>query len=267
MWMLLLACSGEGDGLFGGSGSGSDTALFVNTPGAELIWTPDGASWDLAAHQGRVVSTTQHGGSIWAWDPATGEEEEIGADLGEPLAVASDGDTLYITITDSGQHGLVAILDSKRNYTVLADVGDEGHPMRRPEDMALSPEGHLVVADPGENIVWHVESDGSGAWPIATGVETTCVGFHEGQLYLGTEGEVYSLNENNGELTQVEDIAAYGLFSHQGRLLAGGSGGVREVGGQALVGDIGRAAAIVELDGALYITDQSSGEVFVAEEL
>jgi outer membrane protein assembly factor BamB len=268
MLLTLLACSGDGDGLFGGRPGGSDdTGLFVDAPQAEFVWIPDGASWDLATHQGRVVSTTQHGGSIWAFDPGSGEEEEVGADLDEPQAIASDGETLYFTFTDSGQQGSVATLDSKRGYTVLATEGDAGLPMRRMEDMVLSPGGYLVIADPGVEAVWHVETDGSSATAIVQGVESTCVGYHEGQLYVGTEQGVFSLNESSGVLQEIEPIAAYGLFSHAGMLLAGGTSGLREVGGEALVGGLGRAAATVELDGALYITDQATGEVFVAEEL
>ncbi len=264
--IYLLACTP--DGRFGNnSEGGDDTGLFVNSPTAELVWVPDGASWDLAAHQGRVLSTTQHGGSIWAWDPETLAEEEIGADLDEPQAIASDGQTIYFTGTDSGQLGFVATLDSKRTFTVLAEQGDAGLPMRRMEDMVIAPGGYLVIADPGVEAVWRVETDGSSAVAIVQGVEPTCVGYHEGQLYVGTEQAVFSLNESTGELTEVEDVPAYGLFSFEGRLLAGGTSGLREVGGEALVGGLGRAAATVEIDGALYITDQATGEVYVAEEL
>lgn len=250
--LTLFACDGDGP---------------VN-PGTPLpddilteVWEVDGLSWDLGVRDGQLLSTTQFGGQIWGWDGS--DEEQVGDRLGEVQAVAVDGDTVYFTVTDSGMTGFVARLDDVRKFTVLADSGDGGLPMRRPEDLVLGPDGALYVADPGAEAVWRVETDGSSAKIVTRDIEALSVGFHAQQLHYGTPDGVYAWDDGTESAITVHDFPGWGLLSDEGALLVGSEGGVYEDGDLIAPTDEGmRLASMVRWDNEVYVTDQGQGSVW-----
>ncbi len=256
MLILLLACEGEAPG------------GFAPQPTENIFerWPVEGLSWDLAVLDGRIVSTTQFGGSIYAWDPDTEEEEELGDDLGETQAVVVDGETIFFTVTDSGMTGFVARLESIRQYTELVSEGDAGLPMRRLEDMTMGPDGLLYAADPGAEAVWRIHPDGSSAKVVTRNVTPTCVAFHEGQLHWGTADGIFQWDDGTEVAIQILDQGAYGMLSDQGELLLGTDEGV-VVEGELIASaeELGRPAGMVRIEGSIYVADQGQGSVWSFE--
>ena len=257
MLILLIGCAGDDPGFPG------------TTPVEDNLverWEVEGLTWDLALLDGRVLSTTQFGGSLYAWDPSSDTEEEIGDDLGETLGVVVHQGEVLFTVTDSGMTGYLARLDDVRRYTELVSQGDAGLPMRRLEDLVVGEDGQLYAADPGAEAVWRIAPDGSTAKVVTRGVQPTAVAFHGGRLHWATTDGVYEWDEGTETAIQVLDHGGYGLLSDGGELLVGTDEGVVIDGQLVAQGQgLGRAAAMVRLGDHIYVADQGQGSVWSFE--
>jgi len=246
VFSLLLACAD-------GSADGSDWGSSVES--MRSVWDVDNNAWDLAAADGTLLSTVQFGGSVLGWDPSTGDVDEVGRDLGQPLGILVHDGTTYLSGTDNSIAGWVGIHEGGRDVTLLAEAGDGGLPMRRPADIAWL-EGALIVADPVAEVVWTVQADGSSTTALQQGVEALSVEVLDGSVVVGTESGVFA----DGE--ELDSEEAYGLLDYDGRLLATGLAGVREVGGAVFAEGPGRPGSIEVLDGVIYVADQAEGDVW-----
>jgi sugar lactone lactonase YvrE len=186
--------------------------------------------------QGHHDTTT---GTIWKLDPATGDATVIARDIGRPrgLAVLPDG---HVAMCDY-MHHVVEVLDPTTGVVaILAGMMDAPGYMNAtigtaaqfssPWDIALLPDGSLVVSDYGNNVLRRVTQGGTVSLYAGTpGTAGNADGTLLGSTFSGPKGlAIITMGLSAGTLYVTEDgnkdvrrVAAGGVGTIAGAQTAG----------------------------------------------
>jgi outer membrane protein assembly factor BamB len=137
-----------------------------------------------------------------------GETRVSGAAWFNDIAVTQDG-TVYATVTGAG--GQTADASTWQVWRVLpngqASIFLQGAPLNRPNGIALDPEGHIVVANTGDDAVITLSHD---AKPIRT--ERAAQPGSDG-LVIMTDGTKYVSSVTNGGVSRIRPGRAAELIA------------------------------------------------------
>ena len=260
---LALLCVGCGDknsdNDTGPEGSDSDSA-----PPAEdeltawLAFEVPERPQDLAVHpDGRIFCSAQAGGLVYSWDPTKDDRDEEYDDLDDVVALAFDGEQLYLTLSDNGVTGGLYRLDGLEPVEI-ATQDDSGVLMREPEDLIADGSGGWLMPDDNAGLVFHVASSGAVSSFSAGSAGPLTLLLDGSTLYIGGDDGIWSMDWPGGSPTSLDSRAGLGFVIVDGALwAANASEDLFVVGGGTLgADDAARPASMVRSDGVIYFADR-----------
>lgn len=213
---------------------------------------------DLAVHpDGRIFCSAQAGGLIYSWDPITEDRDEEYDDLDDVVALAFDGEQLYLTQSDNGVTGGLYRLDGL-DAVEIATQDDSGVLMREPEDLIADGSGGWLMADGDAGLIFHVAASGA-VFSFAAGSSEPLTILLEGStLYIGGDDGIWSMEWPGGSPAVIDSRAGLGLVVVDGALwAANASDDLFVVGGGTLgADDAARPASMVRSDDVVYFADR-----------
>lgn len=258
--LLCVGCgdkNGENDS--GAEEDASDSASPASSDlSAWLAFEVPERPQDLAVHpDGRIFCSAQAGGLIYAWDPVKEDRDEEYDDLDDVVALAFDGEQLYLTQSDNGVTGGLYRLDGL-DPVEIATQDDKGVLMREPEDLIADGAGGWLMADGDAGLVFQVAASGAVSSFSAGSSEPLTLLLDGSTLYIGGDDGIWSMDWPGGSPTAVESRAGLGLVIVDGVLwAANASEDLFIVGGAALgLDDAARPASMVRSDGVVYFADR-----------
>ncbi len=260
MAMLVIACDPKGEDDSADSEVGPrDTDTTVGDGEAEqVLYLPDGpGDLDLST-DGEILIVSRYGGDVLSWtigSDGTDTEERSIAGL-EGIWVRG-GDTIWAATSDGGMVGAVGWLEDS-DMQPVATQADDGTLFRYPRDIALAPDGSLVMVDATVSGLFVSEpSSGATSWSTLEIASPRRLLFVGETLYVGGSDGIYTVEMATGAASRVDSREAWGLLEHEGRVLAANDDAkVFELGGDSLGGaEIERPGGMVAVDGTLYVSD------------
>jgi sugar lactone lactonase YvrE len=244
---------------------GGDTWLF---PGA--VVEAGGATFALDTGHNRILKL--EGGSVTA---AIGGE--LGPVLVDPMAMATDGERLYVANSMAAQV-LVIGLDGRveKTFDLTKVPGDTETP--RPIGVAALSSGGIAVSDAANHRVLFLSSDGSVVSAMGTGMRAAGQdGFNvPGAMTTDSAGNVYVVDTLNGRIVKLSPEGAYisefGKLGDTAGALARPKGVAVDGDGNVLVSDGLMASISVFAPDGTYLgmigrreaEDAASGSIFQA---
>jgi len=245
---------------------GGDTWLF---PGGAL--EAGGMTFVLDTGHNRILKL--EGGSVAA---AIGGEPG-GPVLVDPMALATDGQSIYVANSTAGQV-LVLGLDGQvaKTLDLAKGPGDAATP--RPIGVAVLPGGGIAVSDADNHRVLLLDSEGVLVTAVGTGVRSSGRdGFNvPGAMTTDSAGNVYVVDTLNGRVVKLSPDGAYvsefGKLGDTAGTLSRPKGVAVDASGNVFVSD-GLMAAIsvfgpdgtyLGMIGRREATDAASGSIFQA---
>ena len=174
-------------------------ALATEYRQASDLVTLDGRFFVLDTGNSRILVQDSHGTLLRAIDGADG-----GAVLRTPMALATDGVYLYVANTGASQV-LALETDGRVTRTLdLSSVAPAARPVR-PVGLALAPDGGLLVSDPDNNRVLHLNPDGTLLQALGSGVRAGgAEGFNApAGLAVDAAGFTYVVDTLNGRVVKL----------------------------------------------------------------
>ncbi len=245
---------------------GGDTWLF---PGGVL--EAGGATFVLDTGHNRILRL--EGGSVTA---------KIGGEFGgpvlvDPMAMATDGQHIYVANSTAGQV-LMLGLDGQiaKTLDLAKGPGDSATP--RPIGVAVLPGGGIAVSDAGNHRVLFLDSEGVLVNAMGTGTRSSGQdGFNvPGALTTDIAGNVYVVDTLNGRVVKLSPdgayVSEYGKLGDTAGTLSRPKGAAVDAAGNVFVSD-GLTAAIsvfgpdgtyLGMIGRREATDAASGSIFQA---
>ena len=264
-----IGCSSESDsGEDGPNGSQYDPPDDVpESLRMESVFGVPERAWDLTiSDSGVVFCSAQSGGKLYSWDPVEADRDEETDDLGGLRGLYAQGEDLYLTLSDFGVTGSLAIRDG-RNAEVLFTQADDGTLFRDPVDLVSAPDGGWVLADYSAPGLFYVDADGAVQWMDAGTSAPNGVAFEEQWLWIAGEDGVWRKDWPNGT-PQLIDSRPANAVALVGEAIwaASAADDIFVVGGSTLGGDnLARPGSMaVASDGSVYIADRVGEDVWRA---
>jgi DNA-binding beta-propeller fold protein YncE len=240
---------------------------------AGLTVTPDGSVFVLDTENNRILALDATGRVTATFDSTSDER----LDLRGPMAIASDGRSLYVANSLAAQV-LVLDLSGHVQKTISLEPVSEAALTPRPIGLALAPDGNIAVADADNHVVLLLDPDGTVLKTIGTGARATgSDGFNvPGALTLDGDGNLYVVDTLNGRVVKLSPdgtfIRQFGELGDTAGALARPKGVAVDPEGNVFVSDGLTAAVQVFSPAGDYLgligrsdpTDPASGSVFQA---
>jgi DNA-binding beta-propeller fold protein YncE len=166
------------------------------------------ATFVLDTGNNRVVKVSPDGRVLATYGPHL----DAGTALQMPMAIATDGQSLFVANSLSGGV-LVLDLSGRVQRVLLLPAGVNGDPAR-PIGVAISKEGGLVVSDADNHRVFRLDAQGDVLWIAGTGTRAGGgEGFNvPGALAVDAAGHVFVTDTLNA---RVVELSAGGAFLRQ----------------------------------------------------
>ncbi len=245
---------------------GGDTWLF---PGGVL--EAGGVTFVLDTGHNRILKL--EGGSV----TATIGSEPGGPVLVDPMAMATDGERIYVANSTAAQV-LVLGLDGQVSKTMDLAKGSGDAATPRPIGVAVLPDGGIAVSDAGNHRVLFLDSEGVLVTATGTGTRSSGQdGFNvPGAMTTDSAGNVYVVDTLNGRVVKLSPdggyVSEFGKLGDTAGTLSRPKGVAVDAAGNVLVSD-GLMAAIsvfgpdgtyLGMIGRREATDSASGSIFQA---
>jgi hypothetical protein len=250
MLLLAIACT---------SPKQEDSAEATDPPEVDLeqAFSVHERPFDLALHpDGRLYCSGQAGGKIYAWTPGSETPEELNHSFGDVQSIAFVGEQLYLTTSEFGVTGSIAVL-GESGVETIATQSEDGTLLRWPADMVSDGEGGLWIADFEAGALFHLGQEGSLGLHSSGSSSPEALAWWEGTLYIGGEDGIWS-KEGTGLPQQLSTAPAIGLATVDGNLWAvHPATGLFQPGQPPTpVSEIARPGSIVWMENAFYIADR-----------
>jgi len=240
---------------------------------ADLTVTPDGSVFVLDTEDNRILMLDETGRVTATFDSTSDKR----LDLRGPMAIASDGRSLYVANSLAAQI-LVLDLSGHLQRTLALEPVGEGAVTPRPIGLALTPDGNIAVADADNHLVLLLDPNGKLLKAIGTGARATGTdGFNvPGALTLDGEGNIYVVDTLNGRVVKLSPdgkfVRQFGELGDTAGALARPKGVAVDPEGNVFVSDGLTAAVQVFSPAGDYLgvigrsdpTDPASGSIFQA---
>ena len=195
-------------------------SLEISQPAGESWLLPvaavpaDEAIFVLDAGNNRLLKLDQDGASLGVFDKRSDER----LDLQQPMAMATDGERLYIA--NSLAASIVVVDFSGRVEAVLPlQAAFPGETTPRPIGIAVAPDGEIVVSDANNHRVLFLDAGGRVVRAAGTGTRSAGEqGFNvPGGLTVDDAGNVYVVDTLNGRVVKLSPGGAFvGQFGELG---------------------------------------------------
>jgi hypothetical protein len=238
--------------------SPSETETVVEELSAELAFEVPERPVDLAVSpDGRIFCSSQAGGKIYAWDPATDDRDEITDDFDDIVALAFYGEDLYMTFSDNGVTGGLYRAEGL-DAVELATQDDAGVLMRKPRDLILDDDGGFLLADGGAGLIFHVAASGAVSSFAGGSAEPVSLALDGQTLYIGGDDGIWSMTWPGGTPALVDSRAGLGLLVVDGELWSANASENLFIVGGGLLGadDAARPGSLAQSAGVVYFADQ-----------
>jgi hypothetical protein len=261
----MLGCDPKGDDSDAPETGVEDSEPVGDATFEQLLYVDDGpGDLDLSA-DGRVLVVTRYGGHVLAWTPGSDGTDTVERSIAGLEGIwVRGGETIWAASSDGGIVGAVGALEDSE-LQAIATQADDGTLFRYPRDLALAPDGRLVMVDATVAALFVTDpKTGATSWsPLAIASPRRLLFVGE-TLYVGGSDGIYQVGYPDGASTRVDEREAWGLLEHEGTILAtNDEAKVFELGGASLGGaEIGRPGGMVVLDGTLYVSDLVGSYVY-----
>ena len=267
--LLLVGCGSEsGTGETGTNGGHYEPPEDV--PESLLMESVFGVperAWDLTISEAGVVyCSAQSGGKLYSWDPIAADRDEETDDLGGLRGLYAQGEDLFLTISDFGVTGSLAVRDG-RTAEVLYTQADDGTLFRDPVDLVAAPDGGWVLADYSAPGLFYVAADGVVEWMDAGTSAPNGVEFEGQWLWIAGEDGIWRKDWPDGSPVLIDERPANAVVQVGDAIWAAGAADdIFVVGGPTLGGDnLARPGSMaVAADGSVYVADRVGEDVWRA---
>ncbi len=233
----------------------SEWVLYLEDQPADLAWNTDG----------ELLITTQYGGYLLSWQPGDDDWEVLYRGISglQAVALGSEGE-LWACTSDGGMEGAVGRLQDGE-LQELATQADDGTLFRYPVDVALAPDGMLLVADRTVGAIFRTDPATGSTTALYPGVDSPrALAFSGDELYLAAADGIHLLAYPAATAAQQDTRQGWGLAVHEGSVLAGNDDDkIFTVGGEVLGGQaLGRPGSMAIADQLLYVSDLAGSYLY-----
>ena len=255
--LLLAACTPIDEADDSDPNSDSDPPV-GDAEFVQLLYLDDGPG-DLDTNAaGQLLIATRYGGHVLSWSPGSDGTDTVERSVSglEGIHVGG-GEKVWAAVSDGGMEGAVGWLEDS-DLVSVASQADDGTLFRYPRDVALAPDGQLVMVDATVGALFRTDpATGSTTAHYLEIASPRCLLFLGETLYVGGSDGIYTVDYPGNTATRVDNREAWGLLEHDGRVLAANDDAkIFELRGDSIGGaKIGRPGGMAMLDGTLYVSD------------
>ena len=272
--VLALACTSGALDSGGTRGSnGDDPADYVppdqvpESLSLESVFGVPERAWDLATSpDGILYCSAQSGGKLYSWDPVEQDRDEETDDLSGIRALAFSGDQLYMTLSNQGVTGSLAVRDG-RTAEVLYTQADDGTLFRDPVDLISDGSEGWLLADYKAPGLFHIQANGSVSFMDSGTSSPIGLALQNAWLWIAGDDGVWRMDWPGGVAELVDIRAANGLLVVGDAVWAASSADdLFVVGGDTMGGDeLARPGSMALAgDGGVFVADRVGEDVWLA---